>query len=176
MLVAVAVFSIVMVIAVGSILTMIDANRKAQALGSVMNNLNFALESMVRNARIGTAYHCETDINPTAVASPRDCFSNGILFAFEPFDGDPTSSSDQVVYRLRNARLERSVNGGSTFAAVTAEEVQIERLRFYVVGAARNDSLQPKLIVTLRGTAGTSARIQTEFALQAVASQRVFDI
>jgi len=178
MLVAITVFSMVMVIAVGALLTMVDANRKAQALGSVMNNLNFALESMTRNARIGTSYHCENDTTPTNIVAPLDCPSGGVLFAFEPFNGNPSIASDQVVYRLRNQRLERSVNGGSTFVAVTAVEVQIESLTFRVVGAPRApiDTLQPKLVVTLRGTAGTSPRVKTTFALQTVVSQRVFDI
>jgi len=52
MLVAVSLFVFVMLIGVGVLLSIIDANRKARALSSVMNNLNFALESMSRNIRV----------------------------------------------------------------------------------------------------------------------------
>jgi len=177
LMVAVAVFSVVMVIAAGSLLTMIDANRKAQALKSVMNNLNVALEGMVRGARVGTEYHCsESPEPPPNIDSPKDCALGGILFAFEPHDGDGSDPSDQEVYRLSDSRLERSKNGGATFIPVTAQEVQIDELMFYVVGAPRGDDLQPKVVITLRGSAGISERVRTEFNLQTAATQRVFDL
>lgn len=181
MLVAVAVFSVVMLIAVGSLLTLVDANRKAQAIKSVMNNLNFALESMVRNARVGSNYHCDpTDALPDAnIDTPRDCASGGLLFAFEASDGDPSDPTDQQVYRFINGSIERSDDSGATFIRVTAPEVRIEEMSFYVIGAPRGDSpldLQPKMIVTVRGFAGATEKAKTEFSLQAVSSQRVFDI
>src|SRR3989344_8697452 len=46
MIVAIALFSIVMVVSVGALLALVTANRKAQALQSVMNNLNIALDGM----------------------------------------------------------------------------------------------------------------------------------
>lgn len=177
MLVATALFSIVMVIAVGSLLTMVDANRKAQSLKSVMNNLNFAMESMVRSARVGTSYHCENITSPPPdIATPKDCPDGGILFAFEPFDGNPGIPNDQEVYRLLDGRIERSMNSGSSFTPVTADEVQIDDLAFYVVGTTPGDDFQPKAVITIRGSAGETERTRTEFALQMVASQRVFDI
>ena len=84
-MVAVAIFSVVMLVAVGSLIALIDANRKAQAIKSVMNNLNFAVESMVRNARVGTDFHCESDgTNITTVTSTKDCDSNGVYKAHLP--------------------------------------------------------------------------------------------
>jgi len=177
LMVSVAVFSVVMVIAVGTLLAMINANQKAQALKSVMNNLNFALESMVRHARIGTTYHCEnSSIPPPDVATPSDCASGGVLFAFETFDGDRGDPTDQFVFRLMNNRLERSSDSGSTFNAVTAEEVHIDGLTFYVVGSASGDNLQPKMVVTIHGTAGVTPRTETKFELQAMATQRILDL
>src|SRR3989344_5136440 len=56
MIVAVALFAIVMVVAVAALLSLTAANRKAQAIQSVMNNLNIAVDGMVRNMRMGTNY------------------------------------------------------------------------------------------------------------------------
>ncbi len=43
MIVAVAVFSIVMVVGAGALLSIVDANRRGQAQQTVINNLNFAI-------------------------------------------------------------------------------------------------------------------------------------
>lgn len=173
LLVAVAIFSVVMLIATGALLTMVDANRKAQALKSVMNNLSFALESVSRTIRVGSAYHCGTG---GAISSPQDCTSGSTYFAFESATGDLDSSADQYVYRYLGNRVERSIDGGATFAPVTAPEVVIEDLRFYVVGSPLSDSLQPKVVVTVKGYAGIATRVRSAFNLQTTITQRLLDI
>src|SRR3989338_4304258 len=57
-IVATALFTVVMLIAVGSLLSIVSVNRKAQALHLVMNNLNVALDGMVRAIRTGSNYYC----------------------------------------------------------------------------------------------------------------------
>ena len=107
LMVSVALFSIVMVISVGSLLTMIDANRKAQALKSVMNNLNFALESMVRNARVGTNFNCGQQVVPPTlpnIEKPGNCANGGVVFAFEGQFGIPGDPTDQIVYRINGTQ------------------------------------------------------------------------
>lgn len=55
-IVSLAIFTIVAVVAVGAFIKILDANKKAQALQSATNNLNFALESMTREMRVGSLY------------------------------------------------------------------------------------------------------------------------
>ena len=54
LLLAVALFSIVVVISFGAIMTTVDVNRKSQTLTTVMNDLNFTLESMTRTIKTAT--------------------------------------------------------------------------------------------------------------------------
>jgi prepilin-type N-terminal cleavage/methylation domain-containing protein len=179
MLVAVALFSSVMLIAVGALLSLIDANRKAQALNSVMNNLNFALENMSRNIRVGTNYHCEVSSGtPFNVNTPTDCVNGGELLAFESSSGDRNDDNDQVVYRINGTTLEKSENAGAagTFVSITAPEVSIDNFSFYVYGTSSTDDFQPRVTIVLQGSAGISAKIRTEFNLQTMVSQRVLDI
>jgi prepilin-type N-terminal cleavage/methylation domain-containing protein len=179
MLVAVALFSGVMLIAVGALLSLIDANRKAQALSSVMNNLNFALENMSRNIRVGTTYHCESSNNvPTDVDEVKDCSSGGQLFAFEASSGDSGDKNDQIVYRINGTKLEKSERSGlpNTFIDITAAEVSIDKFSFYVDGTSLIDGMQPRVVIVLQGSAGVNARTRTEFNLQTMVSQRVLDI
>lgn len=162
-IVAVGLFSVVMLIAVGTLLSLVDANKKAQALKSVMNNLNFALESMSREIRTGTGYDCGTS------GGLVDCVNGDTQFAFTSSDGEA------VIYRLSGSRIEKSIDGGS-FLAITSPEVQIDALKFYVTGASTADTLQPQVTMTISGVAGATEKVQTEFDLQATVAQRLLDI
>ncbi len=62
-MVSIAIFSIVMVIVIGALLMLNDANKKAQALRAVVDNLNFAIEDITRNLKTGTDYSCGLVIN-----------------------------------------------------------------------------------------------------------------
>ncbi|PIT96854.1 hypothetical protein COT82_00925 [Candidatus Campbellbacteria bacterium CG10_big_fil_rev_8_21_14_0_10_35_52] len=178
MLVAVSLFVFVMLIGVGTLLSIIDANRKARALSSVMNNLNFALESISRNIRMGTKYHCEENTSvPPNIDTPKDC-NPGKLFAFEASGGNPLNPNDQIIYRINydESGIEMSKNGGANFVGITAKEVVIENFSFYVSGSSMTDNYQPKVVITIKGFVGVKEKIKTEFNLQTMVSQRVLDI
>lgn len=182
MLVATAIFSTVMLIGVGALLTMVDANRKALAINSVMNNLNLALESMSRNIRTGTSYRCGTNI--VLNLSYKDCNQGGIFLAFEPSTED-TVFTDTIIYQFNENNgegwLERSIDAGNTFIRITAPEVEIENFKFYVVGSEplsgiNNDTKQPKVTITIGGTVNISERSKTTFNIQTTVSQRLLDL
>lgn len=63
MIVSLGIFSIVSVVALGAMVRIITANQKAQSLQAAMTNINFALEAMSRDLRVGTEYHCWNDGN-----------------------------------------------------------------------------------------------------------------
>ncbi|MFQ5661816.1 MAG: type II secretion system protein J [Candidatus Paceibacteria bacterium] len=179
MLVAVALFASVMLIGVGALLSLIDANRKAQSLNSVINNLNFALESMSRNMRVGTTYHCSVNNNvPPNIDSTKDCKNGGKLVGFESSGGDPNDPNDQFVYRINGSQLEMSKTSGSanSFISITASEVTIEDFNFYVDGTSTSDDFQPRIIMTIKGSAGIDEKTKTEFNLETMVSQRVLDL
>jgi len=193
MLVAVSLFAIVMTISVGALLALVDANKKAQATQSVMNNLNVALDGMVRNIRMGATYHCDaaTETNKTVLSTGADCVSGGELLAFEAFGNSADDTDDQWVYWLENKRLYRSIDGRSSKLPITAPEVEIDSFNVFVTGAAgtlntTGDTTQPKVVFTIQGTAGaedslysvvgTAKKIRTTFNIQAVASQRLLDL
>lgn len=182
MMVAVTIFAVVMLIGVGALLSLIETNRRAQAINSVMNNVNAAVETMSRSIRVGTHYHCRTStsyVPPTTYAnSTQDCaLGNGIVFAFEPSDGDDSTPNDQVVYRLNDTTLERSTQGGEngSWVAVTAPEVVIEAFELYVVGSTAGDSIQPRVLFTIRGSAAIPGGT-TSFTVQSSVVQRLIDI
>src|ERR1035437_8891489 len=60
MLIAIAIFMSVMTVAISALITIINANKAAQAIKSTTDSVTFALESISRDMRIGTDYQCLT--------------------------------------------------------------------------------------------------------------------
>ncbi|MEZ4104116.1 MAG: type II secretion system protein [Candidatus Paceibacterota bacterium] len=79
MIVSLGVFSFVVVIAVGALLSVIATNRQLQAEQSVMTNLAFALDSMTREIRTGYAYVCgDVDsVNTPVMGGQTKIFDSG---------------------------------------------------------------------------------------------------
>jgi prepilin-type N-terminal cleavage/methylation domain-containing protein len=179
MIVAVALFAIVMVVCVGALLSLVNANRKAQALQSVMNNLNIALDGIVRNARMGSNYDGSVNCSGNGNSSPKDCTSGSTTFSFEPY-GNKSSDPPWVYTFAKDSngvgRIYKSENG-ATAIPITAPEVSIEGMEFYVVGTMPGDTTQPKVVIVIKGTAGVhGSSAQTTFHIQATAVQRILDL
>jgi prepilin-type N-terminal cleavage/methylation domain-containing protein len=65
MIVSLALFSVVITISVGALLVLIASNRQLQDEQAVLTNLSFALDSMTREIRTGSAYVCGSESNRT---------------------------------------------------------------------------------------------------------------
>ncbi len=185
MMVAVTIFSVVMMVGVGALLSLVATNKRAQAIHSVMNNLNAALEGMSRSTRVGTLYNCVTSATvppspppSSTISIPHDCATGGgKLLAFESASGNLTDPADQWVYRLNGTRLERSTKGGAngSWVAITAPEVSIDSFDFYVIGSSNADQAQPRILMRILGSAQVPGGVTT-FTVQASVVQRVLDI
>jgi prepilin-type N-terminal cleavage/methylation domain-containing protein len=183
MMVSVTIFAIVMMIGVGALLSLVETNKRAEAIHQVMSSLSAALESMSRTIRVGSSYHCETNVSPTptleALSTPKDCDQNigGLLLAVESQYGSKLNLNDQVVFRLQGGKLERSLEAGhdTSWVDLTSPEVTIDSFRFYVLGTAPNDGLQPRAIITIKGTIQLP-KGPTTFLVQTTVVQRLIDI
>jgi prepilin-type N-terminal cleavage/methylation domain-containing protein len=170
-LVTLALFTVVATISLGSLIAMVNANRKAQALNSVMDNVNFTLENMVRTIRVGSDFRC----GGVAPANP-NCASGTTLF-LEGSKGDRSDPLDDVGYRFNaaNERIEISYDSGTNWLPLTASTVTVDDLNFTVEGVGP-DSIQPFVIITLTVSTGPTAKIFTTLSLETSVSQRLPDI
>ncbi len=179
MIVAVGLFAIVMLVCVGSLLALVAANQKVQALQSVMNNLNLSLDGMVRTIRMGSTYRCATSVSPL---TPADCGTGGPIFAFEPYgntSADPAwvYSFDQDGTICGQAHSLCRQKGAEAPQPLTAPEVTIESLQFYVIGTSQADAIQPKVVMVIKGTAPVSnSKAKSTFHIQVTAVQRLLDL
>jgi len=157
MIVSVAIFSTVVLVAVGALLSIVAANRKANALRVVMENLNFAMESIARDIRTGDGYSC---------GSGGDCSYDDAI-SFNDQKGNPVS------YVFSGGGIVR-ISGGKTLS-MTSPSVVIEDVNFSVVGSSGGDSVQPRVLMTIQGYAGTQDRTRSSFSVQTTISQRDTD-
>lgn len=169
-MVSVSVFVVVMSMAGGSIYSVIEANRKSQNMRSVMDNLNYSLESMTRTIRFGKNYHCNMTLDN--ISTPRDCSIPGAnsLVVTSP-------SGSQVIYKLDGTRIVR--NSGGNDQNLTGSDVNITNLTFLVSGSNPYNNganlYQPQVLVVISGYVGTKATSRSSFTIQTTISQRVFD-
>ncbi len=169
MIVAIGLFGVVMVIASGALLTMLDANRKAQTIKSVINNLSFALESMTREIRMGSNYHCGTVAVFNSAPSLSDCpnFDDAMAFV--------NNKTEVVEYSLSGSQIMKKTALGEV--AVTAPEVAISRLYFLVAGAEQGaDTEQPSALIIMEGCVMKKDIDKSCFNIQTLVSQRLPDL
>lgn len=164
MLVAVFIFSIVVLIAMNALVGIIGAQRKATSVQNIQDNVRFALEFMTRAIRTGQVLSC----GQIQFAVPRDCAGSDSLLAFTASDGA------QTVFRLFNNRIEFSNDSGGSFGAITASEVRIDRLRFYVVGGEIAD-LQTRVTVSLGATIEPGTKNEKTINIQTSVTPRTLD-
>ncbi len=182
LIVATALFSVVMLVSVGALLSLVGANHKVQSLQSVMDNLNISLDGMERAIRMGSNFHCGSSNYQTTqdCSSSSDAAANHYVFAFEPYGNTPSDQPWIYSYDPVTKRLYKSENGAAPIA-ITAPEVSIDSLQFYVVGSDRGctvmpcDTVQPKVVIVVKGTAGAD-KAKTSFHVQVTAVQRLLDL
>jgi len=149
MMVSVSIFAIVVMISMTAILSVVDSNKKAQSLKSVMNNLNFALETMTRSVKTGTSLSVSAD--------------NKSISLSDQYSGKYTT------YKLNEKRLVRS--DGSSEQPITAPEVEIDNLTF-IDDLSYAGGTQPSVIMVIQGTVKANERISSKFNIQTTITQR----
>lgn len=159
MMVAIAVFSLVMVVAMSALINVIDANLKAQAIKTAINNVHFALESISKDMRVGTNYGCGSI----------ECASSSETLSYKSHDGKNIIYTFTPPSGSTPGKIQRKVDNGAP-QDITSQEVNILKMKFFVVNES---DIQPRVLITLSGEAGSKEKIRTTFDLQTGVSQRL---
>jgi len=193
MLVAIAIFMSIMTVAISSLISIINATKKAQSIKSTIDSVTFALENISRDMRIGSGYECSID---------------GVAFATKCIDGDGYNIGGKAVRYISGSsghEIRYTFNGTEDVSkgVLTKTEcptdiyncpiaventvdlisqdsnVNITDMTFYVIGAdnefAANmaDKTQPRVIITASGLISAKGSAGTSFNLQTNISQRI---
>lgn len=163
MLVSIALFAIVLVITLGSIMTIVDVNRKSQSLTIVMNDLNFALENITRSVKTGEIQDGSTP-EELYVIEDLGGITREVKYKF-PGDGKITR------------RIKPKEGEWSSEVAITSEQIKIDDAEFVIYGSKDAlDSKQPRVLITIAGTALVGPTISSKFHIQTTVSQRRLEI
>ncbi len=167
-IISVGIFAMVMTVSIGAVLAIVGANKKAQSMHNVINNLNLAIESMVRDMRTGYDYSCEGGTN---------CFNGdgGKYFSFKTKQVR-VGETPTITYSFNenDYSIEKEINSEGPYR-LTSKEIVIDNLRFFAKGIGTNDDLQPSVIVIIQGSAKIGGQ-ESKFNLQTLVSQRQFDL
>lgn len=175
MVVSVAIFSVVMLVATSAFLSLISLDRKARTTNDVVTNLSFVMESLARTIRTGSRYGCNG-------IGGGDCWpGGGHTFAFLDSNGCYQTIS------VQNSQVVETTQSGTsacTFASnipLTDPRVTISptELTFYVVGTTPGvvDATQPRVTITLHGTMTPDPKSPpVSFTIQTTAVQRYIDL
>ena len=158
LLVALGVFMVVMTITLSAFINIMDIQNKTESFRKVNDNLNFAMEAMMREIREGKNY-CQ------------ECMEGTISFT----NKDETKT---IEYKLNTEEyiIERKENSGG-WIRMTSEGVKITRLSFSVSGEETypGDKQQPLVTISIGGESGEKEKLKSRLDLQATVSQRKLD-
>lgn len=199
MIVALGIFTLVAVVAVGAFVKIIDANKKSQSIKTAVNNLNFALESMTREMRVGYDFYCNP---PTSTISrnytPSSCVEQEMVAFRSSKKGTgsviPTcnlihayryNSSLRTIEKAEQSNCDENINAGSEqFQSVVSKELDVESLKF-TVSLSRNTGpsngrggsgaagRQAWVRAVMRASAGDRVSDKVAFSLETFISPRV---
>lgn len=197
-IVSLAIFSVVAVIAIGALVRVTSANRQAQAIQSGVNNVSFILDAMSREMRVGTGYVCYTGSDLSGIAdvttylSGTPCGlniannSNDTVIYFTSANVDTNNNNVKYAYLFHVAngntlieKGEESIAGNGIgtnsavdhFYPVTSSNVTITAYSIGVFGTSLSKGF-PWLSINLQGYVGTKVKDQSVFNVQTSISQR----
>lgn len=192
-LVALALFAVVLVISGGVIVSIININKKNQAISSVVSNLNYSIDSMIRDIKTGYMYKCNiqggvvSDNNKTVqalkalpVAGEGKCDD---IVLISTISGDDTVVEYKLVKPVgENNYIEKTVytTGVTTPYSITDKiNVNISDLLFEVINPPSLDDKnggikgQPIVFVSIKGKSGAQNVEASDFFVQTMISQRL---
>jgi prepilin-type N-terminal cleavage/methylation domain-containing protein len=167
MMVASAIFLIVVTMGIVSLLSMVHAQKVTQYKKQQFDILNSTMEEMVRHMRVG--YHIRCDVKDRIFDSeePMDCVYDGsgdfqasLYVSFEDAYGEQGNDKDQFVYRIEDLygdhsyALYKSTDSGASYIRLTPEPIKIdpEKSGFTVINSTDpEDGLQPFVTIRLGG-------------------------
>lgn len=205
MIVSLALFSIVVTVAVGALLMLVGTNEDLQGEQSVMTNLSFALDSMTREIRTGTRYYCVSSSNYSTLVpggnlealgddpnDVRDCASGGVsdprfhgIAFLEAGDSITGASVNRImyVYDRQQGVILRQV-GNNAPQSVVSSGLNIIEADIFVTGSEAVDvndltpnTTQPTVTILIEAEDALDTSTDPKsYYVQTTITQRTLDI
>lgn len=175
LMIATSLFTIIMLMGIGSLIVSSDSARASQKLRIAVDNVNFAMESMTRELRTGSYFYCGGNMTPNSYL---DCTNStpAEIITFNPqfVPGAPSrvgyymeKRENSETYTLR--RCEELFPSGCS--DIVSPNVDVRSLKFIVKGSDPADKIQPSVQIFMSGVVKVK-NVEVPFSLQSMASQR----
>jgi prepilin-type N-terminal cleavage/methylation domain-containing protein len=181
LMIATSLFTVIMLMGVGSLVVSSNSSKASQKLRITVDNVNFAMESMTRELRMGTAYECGTTSVNLAAPMPTDCplGTPGYIIAFNPQQIQGVLQA-RVSYQLFSRTdgsgthsLQRCEKDVLPCSEIVSPDVDVQTLKFFVKGSKFDDNIQPSVEILIKGVVNIKNKnMSKSFTLQTMASQR----
>jgi prepilin-type N-terminal cleavage/methylation domain-containing protein len=159
LLVAIAIFSIVIAIGVGGFVHALRVQREIAGLVAAQSNGAIALEQMAREIRTGYLFCTAPGSDPGDPSQPNSACAAGCAVGVSASGNVWTCNSildffnadgQNIDYALAGGLLERS-DGGSqgTFTPITGDNVSVKYLTFTIFGNTEGDQWPPRITVSM---------------------------
>ncbi len=197
MIVAIAIFMIVAVVAVGSLVRIVALNRQAQALQASVNNVSFAIDSMSREIRQGSNIGClqtygGEQFTPSASSGCTSLSPNAnalIYFRTAKVDSNgcnlyyaywfmPAATAGQYILekgQQRSCTDPFQYNGGNGNFYPIIDTANVTLTGYNLAVFSSGNFTYKWVFVRLKGIAGIRAQDQNTFDVETSLSQRVND-
>lgn len=152
MIVALAIFTVVMMISIGAILNIMNVQKRSLGVRSLQDNLNFAIDTMTREIIEGDNYRT----------------ISGNDFTFD------NSNGLTVIYSLVDGQLTRRQDSDPA-QSLTDPKTSITNLKFTTNGTGVNDNAQPMVVINIEASVSINSDIAVSMVMQSVVSQRIPD-
>jgi type II secretory pathway pseudopilin PulG len=146
-LVVLGLFSAISTLSLGALFNAQSINSRLQETQAILDNVNLSVQTITRDIRFGSDFYCATVLPATPSVVPavrKNCVngvsSGGTILIFKPADAN--NDLDRVAYYVKNGILYQNLypyNATSTVLQLTADDVYIRALTFYVDGAQTSD-------------------------------------
>lgn len=185
MMVSVAIFSVIMTVGIGALVSVLKKYEVAQEQKAAADSLNFVLESITRELRLGSQYHLfnsgEEVTGPLAARDGSVEVSSSQtqnLIGFNATDNRGYmifSLNNGVLYRTRFAKDPAGTYLPGVVAPMTdSTQVIIKKMRVTVMNAQSTEDLKQPL-VWMQIVAAPPENTDREYVVQSLVSQRLLD-
>jgi prepilin-type N-terminal cleavage/methylation domain-containing protein len=201
-IVSLGIFAIVATVALGALVKIVSANKKAQTIQTAITNINFSLDALSREMRVGRNYYCAAGSSfnlstlpegnyldstsqggtkcPNGYSSATD--SDGRVIAFTSTkSGDNGLCNLIYAYRFYENQdgtysLEKAEQSGCDQSAYVFQSIvdpNVTITGYYVRVVASDVSPFPRATILISGYAGLIEKEKTYFDVQTTVSSRV---
>jgi len=153
LLVAMGLFIVFMVIASGTFIRALRTQRAIVALIAANDNVSLSMEQMAREIRTGTSFSLS---------------GNDLSFV--------NAAGVGVTYRLNpSTNAIEKEKAGANFVPITATNVKVNSLNFYLSGQLANDGLQSRITIVLSASPNVPSVLNSNINLQTTISARTLE-